>query len=138
MNNKTIWGSACSLARITWPGSMGLISASQPLWSDEAPQVAIVVASSRHGRCQFAGAKIQSFFGFTNSFILFFQIGRKYRNIIIYICTRARNFVDKKFANVRKMMYLCAAISIIKAKRFVFLWIRHKYIAASKTVFPMS
>ena len=61
MNNKTRWGSACSLARITWPGSMGLISASQSCRTSEAPQVAVTVASSRYGKCQFAGAKIMPF-----------------------------------------------------------------------------
>ena len=103
MNNKTRWGSACSLARITWLGSMGLISASLSCRIVEAPQVAGAVASSRRGKCQFVGAKIMHFCEISKSnYIYFSDLSKKY--FIIYnICTRAKNFVPEKFASVQKL-----------------------------------
>jgi hypothetical protein len=137
MNNKTRWGSACSLARITWPGSMGLISASQSCRTSEAPQVAVTVASSRYGKCQFAGAKIMPFCEISKSIDNYFSDLSINSYINIYYMYARENFVPEKFASVQKKMYLCAAISK-KTKRFAFLWIRHKYITASEIVFPKS
>ena len=44
------------------------------LRTSEAPQVAVIVASSRRGKCQFAGAKIMPFCEISKSIDNFLQI----------------------------------------------------------------